>query len=66
MYQMGGRYWEEFFPRTARTLLANQNRDGSWDPDSQKDDRVFGGTYTTSLVVLALGAPNQLLPIFQR
>jgi hypothetical protein len=26
----------------------------------------YGRAYTTALVVLALGAPNQLLPIFQR
>ncbi len=66
MYQLGGHYWEEFFPSVARTLVANQHRDGSWAPESHGHDRPFGSTYTTSLVVLSLGAPNQLLPIFQR
>ena len=66
MYQLGGRYWEEFFPPVARTLLANQERDGSWATESHGNDRIFGNSYTTSLVVLTLGAPNQLLPIFQR
>jgi hypothetical protein len=66
MYQMGGRYWQEFFPPIARALIRNQHRDGSWDPDVQSDDGQFGNAYTTALVVLALGAPNQLLPIFQR
>ena len=65
MYQMGGRYWNEFFPPTAKTLIDNQNNDGSWEPESAHDEQ-FGNTYTTSLVLLALGAPNQLLPIFQR
>lgn len=65
MYQMGGRHWEKFYPRTAGTLLANQQRDGSW-PAESNHDAGFGRTYTTALVVLALGAPNQLLPIYQR
>jgi prenyltransferase beta subunit len=66
MYQMGGRYWEEFFRRTVRTLLANQRPDGSWPVDSHWHDSQFGNAYTTALVLMTLGAPNQLLPIFQR
>ena len=65
MYQMGGHYWEEFFPTTAKVLLDHQNSNGSWEPESNHDMR-FGRSYTTSLALLALGAPNQLLPIFQR
>jgi hypothetical protein len=66
MYQLGGRYWREFFPPVVRTLLANQSRDGSWPSDSHVDDGKFGNAYTTALMVISLGAPNQLLPIFQR
>lgn len=66
MYQLGGKYWSEFFPRTSQTLIDNQQPDGSWPPDNRGSDRPFGSTYTTSLVLLSLGAPNQLLPIFQR
>jgi Prenyltransferase and squalene oxidase repeat len=66
MYQLGGRYWQEFFPRTVATLLANQRPDGSWPADSHWHDGQFGRAYTTALVVMTLGAPNQLLPIFQR
>jgi hypothetical protein len=66
MYQLGGRYWAEFFPATAQTLIDNQMPDGSWPPDSRGSDTPFGSSYTTSLVLLSLGAPNQLLPIFQR
>jgi hypothetical protein len=66
MYQLGGRYWEEFFPRTVRTLLANQQRDGSWPVERYNRDGRFGNAYTTALVILSLGAPNQFLPIFQR
>jgi hypothetical protein len=66
MYQLGGRYWEQFFPRTVRTLLANQQHDGSWPAESHFNDAKFGNAYTTALVVLSLGAPNQFLPVFQR
>jgi hypothetical protein len=66
MYQLGGRYWEAFFPRTVVTLLANQQTDGSWQPENHHHDAQFGNAYTTALVLLTLGAPNQLLPIYQR
>jgi hypothetical protein len=66
MYQLGGRYWERFYPRTVRTILDNQQGDGSWQPESHMFDRQFGNAYTTSLMVLSLGAPNQFLPVFQR
>jgi hypothetical protein len=66
MYQLGSPYWEQFFPRTARTLVEHQQPDGSWEAESRHSDRVYGNSYTTALVVLSLGAPNQLLPIFQR
>jgi hypothetical protein len=66
MYQLGGRHWEQFFPRVVRTLLENQQPDGSWPAESHFNDGQFGNAYTTALVVMALGAPNQLLPVFQR
>jgi hypothetical protein len=49
-----------------RTLLENQQPDGSWPADSHWHDGQFGNAYTTALVVMTLGAPNQLLPVFQR
>jgi len=66
MYQLGGVYWERFYPSAVRAVLGNQQANGSWPVDSQYHDSPFGSTYTTSLVVIMLGAPNQLLPIFQR
>jgi Prenyltransferase and squalene oxidase repeat len=66
MYQLGGQYWEAFFPPTVRTLLENQQPDGSWPIDTHWHDSQFGNAYTTALVVMTLGAPNQLLPVFQR
>jgi hypothetical protein len=66
MYQLGGVFWETFFPPVVRTLLANQQPDGSWPADSHLSDGKFGKAYTTALAVMTLGAPNQMLPIFQR
>jgi len=64
MYQLGGKYWEQFFPSLVETLLANQRKDGSWPPE--KREPQYGNCYTTSLCVLSLSVPNQMLPIFQR
>ncbi len=66
MFQLGGRYWEEFYPRLAKVLLANQSRDGSWAPESAAGDAQYGAVYTTALTIQALAAPYQLLPIYQR
>lgn len=66
MYQMGGPYWEQFFPTMARTLLRHQQSDGSWETDTHMFDKKYGNAYTTALMTISLGAPNQLLPIFQR
>ena len=65
MFHLGGRYWKEFYPRTADTLVRHQHADGSYEPESRKDG-YFGNAYTTSLAVLALTVPNQMLPITQR
>lgn len=65
-YQLGGRYWKEFFPPMVEVLLENQREEGSWEPESHTSDRKFGNAYTTALMVLSLGAPNQLLPVLQR
>ena len=65
MFQLGGEYWARFYPPLARTLMRNQNADGSWQLE-QGNDSKFGNVYTTSLVVLSLTPPHQLLPIYQR
>jgi hypothetical protein len=66
MYQLGGKYWEQFYPPAVEAVLANQQTDGSWPVDSQYHDAPYGNAYSTALVVIMLGAPNQLLPIYQR
>ena len=64
MYQSGDKYWKPFFPPVVEVLLANQQQNGAWPPD--KIDWKMGSCYSTSLCILSLSAPNQLLPIFQR
>ena len=65
MFQLGGRYWEEYYPTLAATIIDAQGGDGSWFPRGGKD-RHYGAAYTTSLTILALTPPYQVLPIFQR
>ncbi|MGE0377689.1 MAG: prenyltransferase/squalene oxidase repeat-containing protein [Planctomycetaceae bacterium] len=65
MYQLGGRYWQEFFPPAVSTLVAHQSADGSWARERDFDNQ-YGNAYTTALVVISLGAPNELLSIYQR
>lgn len=64
--QLGGHYWESFFPQLVNVLLSAQARDGSWPPEPNDRDYVFGSCFTTALGVLALTPPYQLLPVYQR
>jgi len=66
MAQLGGRYWEQFFPTLADVLVNNQTADGSWPPEPGKQEAQFGRVYTTALAVLSLTPPYQLLPVYQR
>ena len=66
MYQLGGRYWQDFFPPIVRLLLRHQQADGSWLQESDEDAGTYGNVHPTALVVVALNMPNQLLPIMQR
>jgi hypothetical protein len=66
MFMVGGEEWKQFYPPLALTLVDNQALDGSWQPESAENDAMFGNCYTTSLAILALTPPYQLLPIYQR
>jgi len=65
MAQVGGEPWNKIFPQITRGLLVEQAKDGSW-PAEVSSERKFGSSYTTSLAILALTPPYQLLPIYQR
>lgn len=64
MYQLGGKYWDRFFPLLVEALLANQQEAGAWLTEGK--DEAYGSCYSTSLSVLSLSVPSQMLPIFQR
>ncbi len=65
MFQLGGSYWERFYPEFATVFVKGQNADGSWQPESGKH-ALYQNSYTTALAILALTPPYQLLPIYQR
>ena len=65
MFQLGGRYWDKFYPPLVQAMLRHQRRDGSWGPE-QSLDHDYGQAYSTAMGLLALTPPYQLLPIFQR
>lgn len=64
-YQLGGKYWQELYPRIVSVLLKNQQADGSW-PREVGIASGYGRCYSTALAVLALTPSYQLLPIYQR
>jgi hypothetical protein len=66
MYQLGGKYWSGFYPELVDTLVKNQQADGGWDIERNLNGIAFGRCYSTSLAILALTTPEQLLPIYQR
>ena len=65
MFQMGGEYWDRFYPKLVASILAAQRPDGSWRPAETRESQ-FGAEYMTAMTVLALTPPYQMLPIFQR
>ena len=65
MAQVGGDNWSMLFPQIAGNLLEVQSESGSWPPGASNESR-FGSGYATSLAILALTPPYQLLPIYQR
>lgn len=65
MFQMGGKFWSEFYPTMSRTIVKAQRDDGSWSMQAGKDVG-YGAQYMTALTILALTPPYQTLPIFQR
>ncbi len=62
--QLGQPYWSRIYPPILTKVLSIQRPNGSWPPSPHA--RMFGENYTTAMYVLTLGAPLQLLPIYQR
>jgi len=66
MSQLGGEYWNQFFPPLVDTLLSVQRPDGSWPAEPHSGDSQYGNACTTTFSVLAMTPPLQLLPLYQR
>jgi hypothetical protein len=65
MAQVGGMTWNQVFPQIVEQLVREQSPNGSWPP-GRGSEVSFGSCYSTSLAVLSLTPPYQLLPIYQR
>lgn len=59
MYQAGGKYWLQWYPRVRDYLVRTQSAEGSWYD-------APGEAYATAMGVLALQVPAALLPIYQK
>ncbi|MEZ6094447.1 MAG: prenyltransferase/squalene oxidase repeat-containing protein [Pirellulaceae bacterium] len=64
MFQLGGKYWNEFAPVMYDSLLENQSADGSWK--YPENFFVYNTTYPTSVAILTLTVSARQLPIYQR
>lgn len=59
MFQLGGKYWEEYAPRMYDALIRMQDNDGAWRSSQ-------GAVYPTAMYVLSLSVTYRQLPIYQR
>ena len=60
MFQLGGRWWEEYADWMYSHYLTNQSDNGSWSEGRN------GGTYGTAMMILSFTVPYRQLPIYQR
>lgn len=69
-YQHGGKHWNEWHAPVRETLLANQNKDGSWDVPPGSAEAAYVATdnkaYSTALATLVLNIYQHFLPAYQR
>lgn len=63
--QLGGKYWEQGYPKLRDALLAAQSDDGTW-PAGSGNEESAGLAYRTSMAVLALCVPYRYLPLYQK
>ncbi len=65
MFQLGGKYWQQFAPYMYEMMLKFQRKDGSW-PQGSGGEAAGGPCYSTAMGVLALAVSYRQLPIYQR
>jgi len=61
MFQLGGKYWENWAAMMYTTMLKDQAINGSWTKHSGQ-----GPAYSTAMGVLAMTVSYRQLPIYQR
>jgi len=59
MFQLGGRYWQQWAEVMYPTLLRTQRKNGSWAGRISE-------SYSTAMAVLAMAVSYRQLPIYQR
>ena len=71
LYQVGGKYWQEYYPPLRDGLVAGQvraaddpSRDGMWSGRGRVSGKP-GDLYMTSAACFILAIPNRYLPILQ-
>ncbi len=64
LYQVGGKRWNDNYPRLRDTLVASQKPDGSW-VDNHRRQGKQGQLFATSVACFILAMPNRYLPILQ-
>ena len=60
MALVGGKDFQEFYPKLLLNFSHHQHEDGSWEPEAVSDGE-YGNAYTTALAVLALCPPYEKL-----
>jgi hypothetical protein len=55
MYQSGDKFFNRYYPKISKGMLAKQREDGDW-----------GGAVSTGFAILTLGVPYRFLPIYQK
>lgn len=64
MFQLGGKYWNEFAPVMYEALLPDQQQDGRWAYPDQTFP--YNTSFPTAMTVLTLTVSARQLPIYQR
>jgi hypothetical protein len=64
MFQLGGKYWNEFAPMMYEALLPDQQQDGRWAYPG--NSFPYNTSYPTAMSVLTLTVSARQLPIYQR
>lgn len=63
--QLGGKYWDEAYPKLREALLTRQQDNGAWR-GGQGEESSAGEAYRTAMAVLALTVPYRYLPLYQK